>query len=147
MRPDKAEAFFGIAEAVSKLSKDPSTRVGCILLDPETLSVRCVGYNGMPRKIDESIDLRWQRPEKYSFVSHAEANAVALSAYNSTPTKDATCVVTMFPCVECSKMLIQAGIKKIVTKEPNEDLIERWGESFKYSKILLSEAGIDIQYV
>lgn len=147
MRPDKAHAFFGIAESVSKLSKDPSTSVGCVLLDSDTLSCKSFGYNGFPRGVDDTVEKRWERPEKYSFVSHAEANAVAQAALSGTSTKNATCVVTHFPCSDCSKILIQSGIKRVVTKEPSDEMVERWGESFRYSKLMFDEAKVVIQYV
>ena len=146
MRSDKASQYFRIAEAVSKLSKDPAKKVGCVLLNPETHGVISVGFNGFPMGVNESIASRWQRPEKYSFVSHAEANAVSLAASAGVSTKNATCVVTCFPCSDCAKLLIQAGIRRVVTREANMES-EKWGKSFKYSKIMLSEVGIDIQYV
>lgn len=147
MRQNKAQAFFGIAEAVSKLSKDPSTKVGCVLLDPETHSVRSVGYNGFPLGVDDTIEKRWERPEKYSFVSHSESNAIALAARTGTPLDKSVCVVTKLPCSECCKMLIQAGIKRVVTEEPSDEMVERWGESFRYSKLMFDEAKVVIQYV
>ncbi|CAM9532530.1 unnamed protein product [Pylaiella littoralis] len=147
MRQDKAQAFFGIAEAVSKLSKDPSTSVGCILLDPDTLSCKSLGYNGFPRGVNDTMEKRWERPEKYSFVSHAEANAVAQAALSGTSTKNAICVVTHFPCSDCSKLLIQSGVKRVVTKEPSDEMVERWGDSFNVSNVMFSETGIIIQYV
>lgn len=146
MRQDKAEAFFGIAEAFSKLSKDPNTRVGCVLLDPDTNGILSSGYNGFPRGVNEKKLSRWERPEKYSFVSHAEVNSVSQASLAGTSTKNATCVVTKFPCSECTKILIQSGIRRVVTKEANMES-EKWGESFKYSKIMFSEAGVVIQYV
>lgn len=147
MRQDKAQAFFGIAEAASKLSKDPSTKVGCVMLDPETLSVNIIGYNGFPRGFNDKIEKRWHRPDKYSFVTHSEMNAISLAARNGVPLNGSICVVTHFPCCDCVKLLIQSGISSIVTKKPSDDMISRWGESFKYSKLMLEETGIDVQYV
>ena len=146
MRSDKAEAFFGIAEAVSKLSKDPLKKVGCVILDPDTNGVLSVGYNSFPIGVNETIMSRWEKPEKYSFVSHSEENAVTLAASTGTSTKNAICVVTCFPCCECAKILIQSGIRHVVTKEANMNS-EKWGESFKYSKIMFEEAGVEVQYV
>lgn len=147
MLPHKAQQYFEIAEAFSKLSKDNSTKVGCVILNSETNSILSSGYNGFPRGVDERIESRWERPEKYSLISHAEANGVSQAAMSGTPLNNSTCVVTMFPCSECSKLLIQAGIKRVVTKEPGDDLKERWGVSFKYSKLMFEEAGVVLQYV
>ena len=147
MRQDKAQAFFGIAEAVSKLSKDPSTKVGCIMLDPDTLSVNIIGYNGFPRGLNDKIEKRWERPEKYSFVVHAESNAIAQAASSGVSLGGSICIVTHFPCCDCVKLLIQSGIRSIVTKKPSDDMISRWNESFQYSKLMLQETGINIQYI
>lgn len=128
------------------MSKD-TTKVGCVILDSETNGILSSGYNGFPRGVSENIASRWEHPEKYSFVSHAEANAVCQSANSGASLRNATCVVNYFPCAECSKHLIQSGIKKVITREPSEDMVVRWGESFKYSKIMFAEAGVAIQYV
>ena len=147
MRQDKAQQFFDIAEAFAKMSKDKSTQVGCVLLDSDTLGILSSGYNGFPRGVSEKVLSRWERPEKYSFISHAEANSISQAAHGGTSTKNSTCVVTHFPCAECSKLLIQAGIRRVVTKEPSDEMKERWETSFKYSKIMLEESGVVLQYV
>ncbi len=146
MRSDKAEAFFGIAEAVSKLSKDPLKKVGCVILDPDTNGVLSVGYNSFPIGVNETIMSRWEKPEKYSFVSHAECNAISLCACAGASTKNAICIVTCFPCCDCAKILIQSGIRHVVTRKANMES-EKWGESFKYSKIMMEESKITLQYV
>ena len=146
MRSDKAVQFMQVAEAFANMSKD-TTKVGCVILDSETNGILSSGYNGFPRGIVENISSRWERPEKYSFVVHAEANAICQSANSGASLRNATCVVTVFPCSNCTKLLIQSGIKTVVTKKPIEDMISRWGESFKYSKIMFEEAKITIQYV
>lgn len=134
-----------VAESFANMSKD-TTKVGCVILDSETNGILSSGYNGFPRGVSENITSRWERPEKYSFMSHAEANAVCQSANSGASLKNATCVVTKFPCCDCAKILIQAGVRSIVTREANMNS-EKWGDSFKYSKIMLSEAKITIQYV
>ena len=146
MRADKAFQFMKVAESFSDMSKD-TTKVGCVILDPETNSILSSGFNGMPRGIDETIQERWARPHKYSFISHSESNAVAQAALNGVSLRGGTCIVTMMPCSDCTKLLIQAGVRRIITKVPDEDLKKRWGESFKYSKIMMEESKITIQYV
>lgn len=110
--------FMSIAHLASCRSKDPSSKVGaCIVsLDNRILST---GYNGMPSGIDET-KLSWAREAenpldtKYPYVCHAELNAILNSNHNL---KGSICYVTMFPCNECSKALIQAGIKKVIYYE------------------------------
>ena len=146
MRQDKALQFMKVAESFASMSKD-TTKVGCVILDSETNGILSSGYNGFPRGVNENIVSRWKRPEKYSFVVHAEANAVCQSSNSSASLRNATCVVTMYPCAECTKLLVQAGVRRIVTKQPEEDLKKRWGESFRYSKLMLQETGVVVQYV
>lgn len=147
MRIDKAEKYYKLAQNFADLfSKDPSTKVGCIILAPESLQILSMGYNGMPRGINEGIKERWDRPQKLMWCEHAERNAIANASRHGTPLENGIAVITMFPCAECTRMLIQSGIKTIVTKEP--DLKNsKWSVSFTFSIEMLKEADIKIIYV
>jgi len=109
------EYFMGLAILSALRSKDPSTKVGaCIVGDDHR--IKATGYNGMPIGIDEDV-IPWARngentlDTKYPYVCHAELNAVL----NTTASlKGCTLYVTLFPCNECAKAVIQAGIKKVV---------------------------------
>ncbi len=109
------EYFMGIALLSSKRSKDPSTQVGACIVDEDN-KVVSIGYNGMPRQLDES-KLTWEKGEglnsKYLYVCHAEFNAI-LNIRNGSSLKGCTLYVTLFPCNECAKAIIQTGIKKII---------------------------------
>lgn len=147
IRRDKAEKFFRLATFQADLfSKDPSTKVGALAIAPNTLEIRSFGYNGMPRKINETIEGRWERPKKLIYVSHAEANLVANACRTGVSLGNSIAVVTLFPCTSCAKLLIQAGFIGVVTKRP-DTTCPRWGEEFKYSLELLQEAGIEIMYI
>lgn len=147
IRRDKAEKYFQLAEFQANLfSKDPSTKVGALFLAPESLQLLCQGYNGFPRNIDETNPKRWERPQKYMYVSHAEANCIANACRHGTPLENSIAVVTMFPCTTCAKLMIQSGIRGLVTKDPNLSC-PRWGEEFKYSLEMLTEANVEILYV
>ena len=107
------EYFMGVALLSAKRSKDPNTQVGCCLVSDEKKIVG-IGYNGFPRTINDD-HLPWERvgawlDTKYPYVVHAEANAIL----NSTrELKGATLYVSLFPCNECAKLLIQSGIKEV----------------------------------
>lgn len=131
--------YLAIADAVAALSKDPSTQVGALLLDDEG-GTGPSGCNGLPRKIPETTE-RWTRPEKYRWVVHAEANALLTAGRRGWPTRGATLVVTMFPCHACAGLIIQAGIKTVITRASDN---ERWTESHDLATVMLVEAGIDI---
>ena len=109
------EYFMGIAILSSKRSKDPNTKVGaCIVNDAHRII--SVGYNGMPNGCDDSL-FPWDKREgnleetKYAYVCHSELNAILNS---QTTVRDCTLYVTLFPCNECAKVIIQSGIKKII---------------------------------
>lgn len=108
------EYFMGVAMLSAKRSKDPNTQVGCAIVNSDKKIIG-IGYNGFPKSISDD-DLPWEREgsfldTKYPYVVHAEANAIL----NSTRSLEgATLYVTLFPCNECAKLLIQSGIKEVV---------------------------------
>ena len=108
------EYFMGVAVLSSKRSKDPSTKVGACIVN-EDKKIVGIGYNGFPAGCSDDV-FPWDREGdylecKYPYVVHAEPNAIL----NSTvPLKGATIYVTLFPCNECAKLIIQSGIKEIV---------------------------------
>lgn len=109
------EYFMSLAILSSLRSKDPGTKVGaCIVGDDHR--IKATGYNGMPVGIDDH-NIPWNRDAdnhletKYPYVCHAELNAI-LNA--TTSVNGCTLYVTLFPCNECAKAVIQAGIKKVV---------------------------------
>ena len=109
------EYFMGVAVLSSMRSKDPNTQVGaCIVSDDN--KIIGVGYNGFPRGCSDD-DLPWAREggwceTKYPYVCHAELNAILNRSTGSL--KGAKVYVTLFPCNECAKAIIQSGIKEIV---------------------------------
>ena len=109
------EYFMGMAVLSALRSKDPNTKVGACIADSEH-KVVSIGYNGMPRYINDE-DLTWNKGEgldsKYLYVCHAEFNAI-LNTRDGTALKGCTLYVTLFPCNECAKAIIQTGIKEVV---------------------------------
>ncbi len=109
--------FMGVAVLSSMRSKDPDTQVGCCIINEENKIIG-IGYNGVPKVINDD-DLPWEREgeylnTKYPYVVHAEANAILNSTRNL---KGSTMYVTLFPCNECAKLIIQSGIKEVVFLE------------------------------
>lgn len=144
MRRDKAIAYYKLARyQANLLSKDPSTKVACIVLAPDSLQILTMGYNGMPRGIDETRADRWERPIKYQFVEHAERNALYNACRHGTPLQGSIAVVTLFPCVDCCRGLIQSGVRTVVSLVPDETH-ERWGRDFTLSLEMLREVNIDL---
>ena len=109
------EYFMTIALLSAKRSKDPSTQVGACIVDNEN-KVVSIGYNGMPRHCDDT-KLTWEKGEdlnnKYLYVCHAEFNAI-LNTRDGSHLNGCKIYVTLFPCNECAKAIIQSGIKEII---------------------------------
>lgn len=112
------EYFMGIAQLSAGRSKDSNTQVGACIVSDEN-KILSVGYNGMPTGCCDD-DMPWDREgafldTKYPFVCHAELNAILNRSTGSL--KGATIYVTLFPCNECAKAIIQSGIKEVVYRE------------------------------
>lgn len=109
------EYFMGMAKLSAQRSKDPNTKVGACIVDHEH-KVVSNGYNGMPTGINED-KISWNKGEgldsKYLYVCHAEFNAI-LNTRDGAALKGCTLYVTLFPCNECAKAIIQTGIKEVV---------------------------------
>lgn len=108
------EYFMGIALLSAQRSKDANTQVGACIVSPEH-KIISVGYNGMPTGCDDDV-MPWEREgsfldTKYPFVCHAELNAILNS---SASLKGCTLYVTLYPCNECTKAIIQSGIRRVV---------------------------------
>ncbi len=106
--------FMGVALLSAKRSKDPNTQVGACLVN-EDKRIIGIGYNGFPRGCKDD-EFPWGRDggvvdTKYAYVVHAEANAILNS---NSDLKGATLYVSLFPCNECAKLVIQSGVKHII---------------------------------
>lgn len=143
MERDKAIKYFKLAKYMAELfSKDSSTKVGAIAIAPDTLHIKSIGYNGFPRKIRETEE-KWKKPTKYQYVVHAEANLICNASLNGISLENSILVVTKFPCNECAKLIIQSGIKHIISESPNFNS-DKWGESSKISLEMFKELNINV---
>ncbi|MGY6246215.1 deoxycytidylate deaminase [Bosea thiooxidans] len=135
--------FMNIAGQVALKSKDRSTQVGCVIVGPDH-EILATGYNGFPRGIDDDAPERHERPEKYFWTEHAERNAIYAAARIGTPLKGCTAYVTLSPCMDCARALVQVGVATIVCDEP--DLTNpTWGEHFARLSRLFEEASVIIR--
>ena len=147
IREDKIIKYFKLCKFQADLfSKDPSTKVCCLFIDPISLRILSTGYNGMPRKINENISERWERPCKYKYVVHAEANGIYNASRSGVSLENSACFVNFFPCSTCTKGLIQIGISMLITTEPDFNHVT-YCEDFKFSLEMLKEVNINIIYV
>jgi len=137
--------FIGLAQHISTWSKDPSTKVGCVVVG-EDREIRSTGFNGFPRGIDDDEDRLMDREKKYPLICHAEENAIMHAARIGVSLKDSTAYVTWPPCSRCARSLIQAGIREIVYPETGK-IPERWIEDFTISDSMLNEAGVAVRSI
>lgn len=135
--------FMGIAQLSSKRSKDPKTQVGACIVSPENKIVG-IGYNGFPKGISDDV-FPWKDQgdfleTKYPYVVHAEANAILNASQNL---KDCKLFVTLFPCNECTKLIIQSGIKELIYVS-NKDA----GKDFQIaSRKMLEKAQVKLRQI
>ena len=142
---DWNERFLNLATHISQWSKDPSTKVGCVVVGPDH-EIRSTGFNGLPRGIEDKDERLNNREIKYPMICHAEENAIMHAARIGISLKGATAFVTWPPCSRCARSLIQAGIKEIVYPE-TDGIPERWVEDFTVSNGMLLEAGVLVRTV
>jgi dCMP deaminase len=110
------ETFIKMADLISKKSKDESTKVGCVIVSPDNV-VLSTGFNGFARGIqEEGVPQRWERPAKYTWIVHAEANAVFNAARHGIKLMGAKAYLNYAPCPceRCADALIQAGITEVI---------------------------------
>ncbi len=136
--------FIDGAQWAATKSKDRSRKIGCVIVGPDN-EVRSVGFNGFPRGINDNIDCRHQRPEKYRWTCHAEKNAIDNAARAGIRTEGCVLYVQWMPCSECAKSIIQCGITSLVGLErDNED--PQWVDDMKHARAMLEEAGVVVRY-
>lgn len=137
--------WMDMAQQFANWSKDTSTKVGCVIVDADNRLVS-QGYNGFPGGVEDNIAFRYERPQKYLYTEHAERNAIYNAARMGTSTKDCTLYTQLFPCVDCTRGIIQSGITRLVTVKP--DLTHhKYGESWTVALQLLKETGITVSYL
>lgn len=105
--------LLNVAKTVALKSKDPSTKVGAVIADPQTHRILATGFNGFPPGVGEMPE-RWERPTKYKFVVHAEANAILTAARFGVPIAGADLYVTLPPCADCAKLIAAAGLRRVI---------------------------------
>lgn len=126
---------------VASWSKDPSTQVGALLVDPHNC-VRALGYNGFPAGLDDTEERLNDRELKYPLTIHAEANVLerapetyltGYTMYSSLPT-----------CTACAIRIIQRKVARVVTIVGNDNTRKKWYDEWVQAQALYAEAGIDV---
>lgn len=133
--------YFEIAELVSSWSKDPSTKVGAIIVGDKG-QIISQGYNGFPRGVDDDENRYNDRETKYKFVVHAEMNAILNALYNGSSVVGASIFIHNLPvCQECAKAIVQSGISYVFI---NREIEGKWLDAWQFSKTMFKEAGLKV---
>ncbi len=130
--------YFSLALEIATWSKDPSKQVGAICVSPSKRNI-VYGYNGFPRGIEDSEELLNNKKLKNQLMVHAEANCIVNS---QTVLRDWTMHITKAPCIDCVKLMINSGIKRVLCPNPGGS----WVEDQLMAISLLKEALIEVNF-
>jgi len=138
------ERCLALAEHISTWSRDPSTKTGAVIVRPDR-TIASVGYNGFPRGVSDAEHRYLDRAVKYAMVVHAEVNAIL---HSKEPLKDSSIYVWPWqPCSTCAGVVIQSGIKRVVSPKLTPERRKRWGVSMVAAQKMLYEAGVELVLV
>lgn len=131
--------FLRLAEEVASWSKDPSSKVGAVIVDAKKRIVS-LGFNGSPQKVGDV----GERAPRLLRTLHAEANALHFA---SRDVEGCTIYVTHPPCANCAAHLIQRGISEVVFFRGSDDFMSRWKENYDEAILMFCEAGVKVREV
>jgi dCMP deaminase len=139
------ERFIGLALHIGSWSKDRSTKVGCVIVGPSN-EVRALGYNGFVRGAKDDITERHERPAKYLWTEHAERNAIYSAALVGIPLEGCRMYLPWFPCMDCARAVIQAGLVELIAFRPDLD-DPTWGAHFRAAIEMMAEAKVVVRFL
>jgi dCMP deaminase len=140
--------FMATAEFLAKnFSKDPSSRIGAIFVDDETNTILATGYNGLPRKLNETDERLGDRENRLKWTVHAETNGILNAARCGAKLEGSRVYINkLIPCLDCAKNLVQAGIKHVYLQKSALE-IERWAKGYPDIKNLFDECGVEHTFI
>ncbi len=142
------ELFMREVYLIASKSKDIKTKIGAVLVRDKSILKH--GYNGLPRKVNDNVPERQERPEKYFWFAHAERNSIYQCAKEGVCVDGATMYTQGIPCCDCAIGCIQAGVKEIVVHKQwrsANKTNDKWLESAKRSMDMFNEAGVIIRWL
>ena len=133
--------FLALAEHIAQWSKDPSSKVGAVIVDPNRRIIS-TGYNGFPQGVSDNPHRYDNRDLKYRLIVHSEPNAILQAKCDLTG-----CTIYAWPfptCERCAGLIIQAGIVRVVSPSCPDDKAERWSHSLITANGMYQEAGVEV---
>lgn len=136
--------WMDLACLISTWSKDRSRQVAAVVVDDRNVLLS-VGWNGFPRGVNDDIENRHKRPDKYKWTEHAERNAIYNAASKGISLLGSKIYLPWYPCSDCARAIIQSGITSVVCVEPdwNDPIFEK---DFNITEIMFQECSIDVVF-
>jgi len=131
------------ARLVASYSKDPSTKVGAVLVG-EHHTIISVGYNGFPIGFPDRDEYYANRELKLRYICHAERNCLDLARCEC---RNSCLYCTLPPCSECAKSIVQKQIRRVVSAAPTQSQMERWGTSMDTAAFILKECKVELVFI
>ena len=135
-----SKRFMSLAKFISEWSKDPSTKVGAVIVDKDNRIIS-TGYNGFAKGVSDESSRYDDRSTKYKIILHAEENAIMFANRNLEGCS--LYVTQLYPCAHCASLIIQSGIKEVYIQKFLE-IPYRWKESMEWTKRLFEEADVKL---
>ena len=137
--------YLNLAKNISQWSKDPSSKIGCVAVGDKG-QVLAQGYNGFPRGIVDHEERYFDRETKYKYIVHGEMNTIFNASYNGVSLNRSTMYVYGLPtCSNCALGIIQVGVARVIM--PEQEIPDKWKESWELTKILFEEAGVEYSFI
>lgn len=134
--------FLELASYISNWSKDPSTKVGAVIVD-QNRRIISTGYNGFPIGVSDDFERLENREFKYKAILHAEENAIMFAKRDLS--NCSLYVSSLPPCSHCASLIIQSGIKNVYTWD--QEIPDRWIESISITEVMFRESGVKLNYL
>lgn len=144
MRAKWDQRYLDLAQYIAQWSKDPSTKVGAVLISKYRQPIS-FGFNGLPMGIKDTPERYTDRDTKYKMIIHAERNAMLFAKQDLSGATLYTW--PMMPCAACAGLIIQAGIDRVVAPETPMELVERWGEDMQLATEMFEEVGVALDWM
>jgi len=138
------QRFYDLTAYIADWSKDPSTKVGAVIVDDRTKRIVSTGFNGFPQGVEDTTARLENREIKYEMVVHAEQNALVFAGPQAQGCS--LFVNPLPPCARCAVIIIQAGIARVVCPRPDLSH-EPWATQSRIAEEMFNEAGVKVEYV
>lgn len=144
-RPNWDEYFMQMIPLVASRSLDPNTKIGAIITDNQNCIVS-TGYNSFCRGANDNKPERYERPEKYKWIEHADRNAIYTAARKGISVEGCTMYLPGLPCIDCARGIVQSGIKRVVYDYDKQKAWDspRYKDDFDTSLQILREGKVYI---